>query len=131
MEAVSITPTVVVIEVLTVMVPSTVTVVVEDEVTKVVKVVAVEVVVELTIALTVMVVEGAAAVIVVPETPMQEQALAYFTAPEQADAYVGTKLGTTVTWRFNGGITVEVVVKLVKTSVTSMIVVSETVNVVT
>jgi hypothetical protein len=129
--AVLIAPTVVVVEVLTFVVTSIVTLAVVDEVTKVVKVVAVAVVVELMVALTAMVVLGAAAVIVDPVTPMQEQALAYFTAPEQADTYVGTELGETVTWRFIGGTTVEVVMVLVKTSVTSMVAVSDSVNVVT
>jgi hypothetical protein len=70
---------------------------------------------------------GAAAVIVVPETPMQEQALAYFIAPEQVDAYVGTVLGETVTWRFTGKTTVEVVMVVVKRYVTSMVAASDSV----
>lgn len=70
-----------VVEVLTFVVMSTVTLAVVDEVTKVVNVVAVAVVVELIVALKVMVVLGAAAVIVDPVTPVQEQALVYFTAP--------------------------------------------------
>jgi hypothetical protein len=98
-------------------------------VAKVVGVVAVTVVVELTV--TVMVVLGAAAVIAVPETPMQEHALAYLIAPEQVDAYVGAALGETVTLRFAGRTTVEVVTVVVKSSVTSMVAVSDSVNVVT
>lgn len=69
------------------------------EVTKVVRV-EVEVEVEVLVVLMVIVVDGAAAVIVTALTPMHEQALAYFTAPEQAEAYAGTLLGTTVTCRF-------------------------------
>lgn len=87
---------VVVVEVLTVVVPSAVNVTGVNEVTKVVMVES-EVEVEVLVVLTVIVVEGAGAVIVTALTPMHEQALAYLTAPEQADAYAGTLLGTTVT----------------------------------
>jgi len=129
-EPVSIASIVAVVEVLIVVVSSTATLIVEDEVTKIVRVVAVMFVVELTVAITVMVVLGAAAVIAVPETPMQEHALAYFIAPEQVDACVGAALGETVTLRFAGRTTVEVVTVVVKRSVTSMVAVSDSVNVV-
>jgi hypothetical protein len=95
------------------------------EVTKVVRV-EVEVEVEVLVVLIVIVVDGATAVIVTALMPMHEQALAYFTAPEQADAYAGTLLGTSVTWRFAA-----VKVKLVITSVSTMVDVSETVTLVT
>jgi hypothetical protein len=130
-EPVSIASIVAVVEVLIVVVSSTATLIVEDEVTKAVRVVAVTVVVELTVALTVMVILGAGAVIAVPETPMQEHALAYFIAPEQVDAYVGAAIRETVTLRFAGRTTVEVVTVVVKRSVTSMVSVPDSVNVVT
>jgi hypothetical protein len=38
-------------------------------------------------------------VMVVSVMPRQEQALEYLTTPEQGDAYAGTALGTSVTWR--------------------------------
>lgn len=44
---------------------------------------------------------------------------------------MGTELGETVAWRFIGGTTVEAVVVLVKTSVTSVVAVSDSMNVVT
>lgn len=113
---------------LIVVVSSRAALIVEDEVTEVVRVVAVTVVIELTVALTVMVVLGAVAVIVVPETPMQEHALAYFIAIEQVDAYVGAALGETVTLRFAGRTTVEVVRVMVKRSVTSMVAAADSVN---
>lgn len=116
---------------LIVVVSSRAALIVEDEVTEVVRVVAVTVVIELTVALTVMVVLGAVAVIVVPETPMQGHALAYFIAIEQVDAYVGAALGETVTLRFAGRTTVEVVTVMVKRSVTSMVAAPGSVNVVT
>ena len=40
---------------------------------------------------------GVATMIVVSVMPRQEQALEYFTTPEQGEAYVGTELGTSVT----------------------------------
>jgi len=64
-------------------------------------------------------------VIVTALTPMQEQALAYLAAPEQADAYAGTLLGVTVTCRFAGA-----KVEIVEISTTSIVIVSETVRVV-
>jgi hypothetical protein len=116
---------VVVVEVLTVVISSIVDVTGVNEITSVVRV-EVEVEVEVLVVLTVIVVDGAGAVMVTALTPMHEQALAYLTAPEQADAYAGTLLGTTVTCRFTG-----VKVKLVRTFVTPMVDVSDTVRVVT
>jgi uncharacterized protein YacL len=60
------------------------------------------------VTVTVVVVTGVGAVVVVAVMPQQEQALLYLAVPEQAVAYVGTLLGTTVTclcskaaaWRF-------------------------------
>jgi len=43
------------------------------------------------------VVEGVLSVTVYLVTPIQEQALEYFTAPEQAEAYAGIEVGDTVT----------------------------------
>jgi len=117
---------VVVVEVLIVVLSSMVDVTGVNEVTNVVMV-DVEVDVEVLVALTVIVVDGASAVIVTALMPMHEQALAYLTAPEQADAYAGTLLGTTVTWRFAGACAMVV---LVNTSVTTMVDVDETMTVV-
>jgi hypothetical protein len=69
----------------TVVVSSRVAVAVVNEVTNVVTVER-DVDVEVLVVVTVTVVDGARAVIVTAETPMHEQALAYLTAPEQADA---------------------------------------------
>jgi hypothetical protein len=55
---------------------------------------------------------------------MHEQALAYLTAPEQADAQAGTLLGVTGTWRFTAA---GVIVTVLVTSTVDM---SETVRVV-
>lgn len=57
-----------------------------------VEVVTVVVVVEVTV-------KGAATVVVIWVTPMQEQALEYQTLPEQADAYEGIAVADTVAWR--------------------------------
>lgn len=49
------------------------------------------------VTVTVIVVTGVGAMVVTAVTPQQEQALLYLAVPEQALAYVGTLLGTTVT----------------------------------
>jgi hypothetical protein len=54
----------------------------------------------MSVGLAVIVVDGAATVMVLAVTPMQEQALEYPMAPLQAEAYAGMAVGASTTSRF-------------------------------